>query len=94
MVKNYGMHLAGHCKGYFEDANSPSKVTLRDVLSKPSTSPATLAEVKATHQLVRRALMSEEGGQSSGTAKMITVPSGVGGQVSLYNFMIFFKNNK
>ena len=82
MVKNYSMHLAGHCKIYYEDVNSPSKVTLRDVFSKPSTSPATIAEVKATHQLVRRALMSDEG-QSSGTAKMITVPSGVGGQVRL-----------
>ncbi len=75
------MHLTGHCKVYSEDINSPSKVTLRQVLSKPSTSPATLAEVKATHQLVRRALMSEEGQSSAPAAKMITVPSGIGGQV-------------
>ncbi len=59
IIKNYSMHLAGHCKVYSEDINSPSKVTLRQVLSKPSTSPATLAEVKATHQLVRRALMKD-----------------------------------
>ncbi len=31
---------------------SPSKVTLRDVLSKPSTLPATRVEVKAAHHLV------------------------------------------
>ncbi len=80
MVKNYSMHLAGHCKVYSENINSPSKVTLRQVLSKPSTSPATLAEVKATHQLV-------QGQSSASAAKMITVFSGVGGQVRVNKFL-------
>ncbi len=91
-VKDYGRHLAGNCKGFYVNINSPSKVSLRDVLSKSATSPASLAEVKATHQLVRRVLMSEEGSSSSpGTAKTITVPSGVGGQVRSLFFIILIK---
>ena len=31
MVKNYSMHLAGHCKVYSEDIKSPSKVTTFEV---------------------------------------------------------------
>ena len=51
-VSNYEQHLVGNCRGFYEDLDSPSKVTLRDVLSKPNTSPASLAEMKATSHLV------------------------------------------
>jgi len=60
-VHNYEQHLIGNCKGHYEDLNSPSKVTLRDVLSKPTTSPASLAEMKATSHLVQRYLNQQEG---------------------------------
>ena len=50
-VSNYEQHLVGNCQGFYDDLDSPSKVTLRDVLSKPSTSPASLAEMKATSHL-------------------------------------------
>ena len=51
-LQKYEKHLKGSCKSHYEEMSSQSKVTLRDVLSKPSTSPATPAEVKAAHHLV------------------------------------------
>ncbi len=59
-VHNYEHHLAGDCKGFYEDFNSPSKVTLGDVLSKPATLPTTEAEMKATSHLVRRVMNQQE----------------------------------
>ena len=77
-VQHYEQHLTGKCRSHYNDLNSPSKVTLQDVLNKPSTSPATSAEMKATHHLVRRVLnQSQE--CSSTVSNIITVPTG--GQV-------------
>ena len=48
---------AGNCQGYYHhQVDSPSKMTLRDVLAKPVTQPATPAEVRAAGHLVRRIL--------------------------------------
>ena len=65
--------------------NSPSKMTLQDVLRKPATSPATPAELKAAHHLVR-CLMNQEEGTSSAS---ITVPSRgqVGDPVHTYDIL-------
>ncbi len=73
-IRHYQEHLAGNCRSHYEDLNSPSKVTLRDVLDKPSSSPATSAEMMATHHLVRRVLCQED--SSSGASGIITVPTG------------------
>ena len=74
-VQHYEQHLTGKCRSHYNDLNSPSKVTLQDVLNKPSTSPATSAEMKATHHLVRRVLnQSQE--CSSTVSNIITVPTG------------------
>ncbi len=67
------------CRSHYEDLNSPSKVTLQDVLNKPTTSPATITEMMATHHLVRR-LLCQEGSSSSKASTIISVPTG--GQVS------------
>ncbi len=69
-VQHYQHHLAGNCRSHYEDLNSPSKVTLRDVLDKPYTSPATTTEMKATSHLVRR-LLCQEGSSSSKTSNII-----------------------
>ena len=39
-LKHYEDHLNGNCSSHYEVMNSPTKVTLRDVLCKPSTTPA------------------------------------------------------
>ena len=70
---NSEQHIVGNCRGFYEDLDSPSKVTLRDVLSKPSTSPASLAEMKATSHLVRHILSQQEGtSMSSGVVTVLT----------------------
>ncbi len=52
-LQDYTAHLNNHCGSHHAN-NSPSKVTLKDVLSKPSTSPATPVEYQAAQHLVRR----------------------------------------
>ena len=69
-LANYGYHLSSNCRSCCEDVNSPSKVTLRDVISKPSTSPATPVELKATCHLVKRLMQ-----QGEGSSSLITVQS-------------------
>lgn len=73
-VRNYEHHLAGDCKGFYEDFNSPSKVTLRDVLSKPATLPTTEAEMKATSHLVRRVMNQQE--CTSQASSVVSIPTG------------------
>ena len=54
---NYTRHLESKCTGYHQlQVNSASKVTLQDVLSKPTQSPPTPAEKAAAEHLVRRLL--------------------------------------
>ena len=77
-LQDYERHLAGNCKSHYEVTNSPSRMTLSDVLCKPATSPATPVELKAAHHLVRR-IMHQGKGTSSGPG-VITVPTR--GQVS------------
>ncbi len=77
-IRRYQVLLAGNCRSHYEDFSSPLKVTLRDVLDKLSSSPATAADMIATHHLVCRVLCQEDG--NSGASSIITVPTG--GQVS------------
>ena len=75
-LEKYGEHLSSNCRNCCENVNSPSKVTLRDVLSKPSTSPATSVEVRAAHHLVKRLLHQGEESSTS-TSGRITSRSGI-----------------
>ena len=53
----YEKHLQGRCRSHYQySAHSPSKVTLKDVLAKPATQPATPVEMKCAQHLVRRIL--------------------------------------
>ncbi len=46
-------HHSANCKEHFHQViDSPSKITIQDVLTKPITSPTTPAEIKATGHLV------------------------------------------
>ena len=85
-LQHYEKHLTSNCKSHYEEEmNSPSKMTLQDILRKPATSPATPAELKAAHHLVRR-LMNQEEGTSSAS---ITVPTHgqVGDPVHTYDIL-------
>ena len=49
----YIKHVDSKCEGYYHlQVNSPSKITLRDVLSKPTQTPPTPAEKQAAEHLV------------------------------------------
>ena len=75
-LDHYDRHLAGNCQGhYIPSVNSPSKMTLKDVLAKPATLPATPAEVRAAEHLVRCILE-----ERSPEEKVVRVPTR--GQVS------------
>lgn len=52
-VVQYQRHLDGHCKSHYV-ADSPSKMTLQEVLLKPTTSLVTPVEKRATEHLMRR----------------------------------------
>ncbi len=80
--QDYSNHLNCNCKTHYVNTNSPSKVTLKDVLSKPTSSPATPVELKAAQHLVRR-LMQHGEGSSSGVIKVPT-----SGQVD-YHYIIY-----
>ncbi len=65
-VGQYQQHLKGACQNYYHQlADSPSKVTISEVLSRPSTSPATSSEVKVAEHLVRK-IMDQSSGDSKG----------------------------
>lgn len=54
-VGQYQEHLKGACQQYYHQlVDSPSRLTIREVLSRPSSSPATPVEVKVAGHLVRK----------------------------------------
>ena len=54
-VGQYQQHLAGSCLSHYNQVmDSPTKTTIKDVLSRPCTSPATPAEVKVAEHLVKK----------------------------------------
>jgi len=55
------------------NTDSPSKVTLKDVFSKPTTEPATPTEVKAAQHLIRRLI--HHGDSASDASGVIKVPT-------------------
>ena len=80
MVKlhDYRQHLDSKCKMHGISYDSPCKVTLNDVLHKPTTTPTTPAELKVAQNVVRRLIYQGEG--SSSSTGVIKVPTC--GQVS------------
>ena len=77
-LQEYTKHCNSKCSSFQHNIESPSKVTLRDVLAKPSTSPATPVEVKAAHSLVKRLLNQ---GVSSSSSPQVLKVGGSRGQV-------------
>lgn len=87
-TSEYTRHLSSNCTSFFQPMmNSPSKVTLKDVLTRPVSSPATPMERKVTEHLVRRLL-------DENTGEAIKVPTR--GQVGCslqYQFHNLLHNN-
>ena len=53
-LEEYKKHLEANCRRHYQQCiHSPSKVTLKEVLEKPTTSPATVAEKRVAEHLVR-----------------------------------------
>ncbi len=79
-VENYHKHLQGQCSSHYHlSVDSPSKLTIGEVLSRPSASPATPAEVKVAGHLVRKLMDHGSSSSSEGVVKVQTR-----GQVSNY----------
>lgn len=56
-MDQYNRHLQSNCCSHcHQTLDSPSRMTLKDVLEKPTSSPATVAEKKVAEHLVRRIL--------------------------------------
>ena len=50
----YDRHLQGKCRSHYQClVHSPSKMTLKNILSTPATQPATPAEMKCTEHLMK-----------------------------------------
>jgi len=82
--KDYRQHLDNKCKTHSINYNSPSKVTLKDVLQKSTSTPTTPAELKTAHNLLQRLIHQGEG--SSNSTGVIKVPTS--GQVYLISIIL------
>lgn len=70
-VRQYQQHLKGACQTHYHQlADSPSKMTISEVLSRPSTSPATPAEVRVAEHLVKKIIDQSSGESSEGVFKI------------------------
>ena len=58
-ARQYKLHLASHCQGHYELA-SPSRVSARDILQRPTTAPTLPVERRVAEHLVRRLLIESE----------------------------------
>ena len=68
LAAQYRDHLAANCQGHYHQlVDSPSKMTIKDVLAKPTTSPAIPAEIRAAGHLVRR-IMEQNSGSTENQA--------------------------
>ena len=55
-LESYKMHIQNKCLSHYEVTDSPSKVTMSDMLSRPTNLPATPAERKVAGHLVKKLL--------------------------------------
>ncbi len=83
-LQDYQRHLDSRCKSYTINTDSPSKVTLKDVFSKPTTAPTTPTETKAAQHLIRRLIHHSNSGSDSKVSGVIKVPTS--GQVRTKKF--------
>ena len=69
----YKSHLQGKCKShYHQDLNSPSRMTLSDVLARPTSTPSTPGEAQVTEHLVRRLFPQDRSSTEAAIAQVKT----------------------
>ena len=69
-LSHYRDHLQGSCRSHYHQlVDSPSKATISEVLSRPSTSPATPAEVRVAGHLVQK-IIDHSSGTEEGVFKI------------------------
>lgn len=62
-VEHYSSHLQSSCKEYFEGSvNSPTRVTVGEILAKESSNPITRTEQRVAENLIKR-LMADNSEQ-------------------------------
>lgn len=81
-VESYKKHLQEQCRTHYtyQVIDSPSKITIGEVLSRPTDLPATPAEKKVAEHLVRKIINHQ--GDSDSREGVVRVPTR--GQVSMY----------
>ena len=63
-IDQYNRHLQGQCRSHYQQQlDSPSRMTIKEVLARPTTAPSTPSEVSLTEHLVRK--MLDQGSSSS-----------------------------
>ena len=81
----YGLHKESQCKGHYE-ISSPSRISAREILSRPVTAPTQPVEKKVAENLVRRLMAENE--DMCGIVKIPTK-----GQVMAYKCISFIRLN-
>lgn len=72
-VDNYKLHLKGLCTSHYHHrVDSPSKLTIGEVLSRSTTSPVTPAEAKVAGHLVRKLMDQGSSSNADGVVKVQT----------------------
>lgn len=67
------MHLKGACQTHYHQLiDSPSSMTMSEVLSRPFTSPATPAEVRVAEHLVK--IIMDHGTGESSEERIFKIP--------------------
>lgn len=69
-LENYTKHAQDKCRSH-EVIDSPSRMTMGDVLSRPTNLPATAAERKIAEHLVRK-IINQGGSDSKGVMRVPT----------------------
>lgn len=76
-LASYRKHLDSRCRSHYDmDIHSPSRMTIKDVLSKPASTPASAVEKKVAEHLVKKML------DESPDTKVVKIPTR--GQASTY----------
>ena len=84
-LENYKKHIHEQCKSHYTVSDTPSRVTISDILSRPLNLPATPVKKKVAEHLVQTIINSQS--ESDSREGVLKVPTS--GQVSMK-----YKNKK
>ena len=78
-LEMYSKHARGKCRSHYEVVDSPSRMTMSEVLSRPTNVPATPAEMRVAEHLVKKIINDQSESDSKGVLRVPT-----SGQVYIY----------